>query len=124
MRDGVLIQEYLTGNVQKESVIFTNNGAAYQKAGQGYAFHGTTDYSKSQYVKDEVIHINTLEGAFLMLNRMVIGIYHYISLKYTQKYFNELSFRYNNRDIQNGYRFNLMSLSAGNRLTYNNLIAK
>ncbi len=124
MDANIPVAEYLTGTVSKDSVLMTDKNQAYKNIGKEYAFHGTTDHSKSEYVKDKVIHTNSIEGAFSMLDRMVIGIYHYISPKHTQKYLNELSFRYNSRDINNGQRFTLMLLNGGHRLTYKNLIAK
>lgn len=110
--------------VDKGSVIMTDNASVYEAIGKQYAHHGIVDHSKSEYARNEVYHTNTIEGAFSLLDRMVIGIYHSISPKHTQKYLDELSFRYNNRKDSDYFRFNLMLKRCTNRLTYNTLIAK
>ena len=70
------------------------------------------------------IATNTMEGAFSLLDRMVIGTYHWMSPKHMQKYLDEFCFRYNSRNTTDSSRFKLMLTNMENRLTYKLLIAK
>ena len=110
--------------VENDSVLMTDSATTYTGIGKEYAFHGVVDHSKSEYVKNEVYHTNTLEGAFSLFDRMIIGIYHSVSKKHLQKYVNEFCFRYNSREHSGASRLNLMLTNNENRLTYNQLIAK
>lgn len=109
-------------NVNSESVLFTDMNGSYHYAANHFAGHETVDHVRKEYVRDGVIHTNSIEGIFSMFDRMVIGTYHYLSGKHMQKYADELSFRYNTRNDSTSYRFNLMLANCTNRVTYKTLI--
>lgn len=111
-------------NVDTTSVLMTDSANTYFKLGKEYAHHGVVDHTKNEYCRDGIYHTNTVEGAFSLFDRMVIGIYHSISPKHLQKYLNEFSFRYNSRKSTECSRFNFMLANSENRLTYKTLIAK
>lgn len=118
-------KQLLNKHVDIDSCIMTDAAGHYDKVGRFYAFHGTVDHSKSEYVKDSVIHTNTLEGAFSLLDRMITGIYHQVSRKHLQSYCNELGFRYNSRKITDKVRFDMALVRTGGiKLEYCKLIAK
>ncbi len=123
MRKDVELPEYVSGGVAKDSVLMTDSFKPYSEVGREYAFHGTVNHSKSEYVKDKVIHTNTIEGAFSLFDRMVIGIYHNVSPKHLQAYCNEHEFRYNNRKESVNDRFDF-SLRNSKKLPYAKLIAE
>lgn len=111
--------------VDKGSVLMTDSATTYTTVGKEFAHHGVVDHSKHEYVKDEVYHTNTIEGAFSLFDRMTIGTYHYISPKHLQAYANECAYRYNTRNAAQPQRFEDTVLrSSGVRLKYNELIAK
>lgn len=117
-------KELVKDAVESDSVLMTDSATTYAAIGKGYAFHGIADHSKSEYVKDEVCHTNTLEGAFSLFDRMIIGIYHSVSAKHLQKYINEFCYRYNSRISSDCNRFNTLLSNTEKRLTYKMLIAK
>ena len=45
-------------------------------------------------------HTNTIENAFSLLKRGLIGTFHKISIKYLASYLNEFEFRFNRREEQ------------------------
>jgi transposase-like protein len=116
--------DLLKKHVDSNSILMTDNGAGYKYISKDFAAHGIVDHTKSQYCKDGFIHTNTIEGAFSLLDRMITGIYHYVSPKHMQKYLNEFSFRFNSRDIKENKRFALMLSNTEHRLTYKQLIAE
>ncbi len=117
-------KELMKLNVDCGSVIMTDSALAYNTVGKEYAHHGTVDHSKGEYAREGIYHINTLEGGFSLLDRMIIGIYHTVSAKHMQKYLNEFCFRYNSRENSDCNRFKMMLSNTENRLTYKSLIAK
>jgi transposase-like protein len=124
LKPGQMIKDAVKENVDTTSILSTDNATPYQSVGKEYAVHGVVDHRVNEYVKDGVFHTNTLEGAFSLFDRMVIGTYHYVSHKHMQAYLNEYTFRYNTRKVNECYRFNLMLSNTATRLTYKNLIAK
>ena len=118
-------KDMLTGRVDKGSVIMTDSATTYTTVGKEYAHHGVVDHSKHEYVKEEVYHTNTIEGAFSLFDRMYVGTYHFISDKHMQAYANECAYRYNTRKSQEPVRFEDTVLRcSGVRLRYNDLIAE
>lgn len=115
----------LKKHVDTASVLMTDNANNYKKVGKDYAFHGIVDHAKDEYVKDKVIHTNTVEGVFSLFDRMTIGTYHYMSRKHMQAYANECAYRYNTRNRLDPVRFEDTVLKcSGVRLKYDNLIGK
>jgi len=122
-------EETESGNVakhiDKSSALMTDSAINFHLIGKDFAYHGTVDHSKGEYVKDKVIHTNTIEGAFSHFDRMVIGTYHNITSKHMQAYCNEMGFRYNNRKITDKMRFDMALVrTVGVKLEYATLIAK
>ena len=118
-------RELLKKHVDTDSMLMTDSAHAYVNVGKEYAFHGVVNHDIHEYVKDGIIHTNTIEGAFSHFDRMVIGTYHNISRKHMQAYANECAYRYNTRKRTDPIRFEDTVLKcSGVRLTYNNLIAK
>lgn len=118
-------KEMLKENVDIESVLMTDSAPTYTTIGKDFAFHGVVDHSKSEYVKEDVYHTNTLEGAFSLFDRMIIGIYHSVTPKHLQAYCNENAFRYNSRKVTDKIRFDMALVKTnGVRLKYETLIAK
>jgi hypothetical protein len=52
---------------------------------------------------DGDVHTNTVESFWAIVNRSVYGIYHRISVKYMQAYINEMTFRWNHREIASSF---------------------
>jgi transposase-like protein len=117
--------DQLKQNVETSSALMTDKAASMRKVGREYAFHGIVDHEKAEYVKDGIIHTNTVEGVFSHFDRMVIGVYHNVSRKHMQAYANECAYRYNTRKMEQPVRFEDTVLKcSGIRIKYNNLIAK
>ena len=114
------VPDLVKANVDTESVLMTDTANTYVKVGKEYAYHGVVDHSKKEYKKD-FCYTNSIEGCFSLFDRMVIGIYHYISPKHMQKYADEFTFRYNSRKTTDLIRFNSLLANCTNRLTYNQL---
>jgi transposase len=87
----------LKTRVLPKSMIYTDEGNAYDTVTkQGWA-HQRVNHSAQVYVDGDV-HVNTIEGFWSLLKSGIRGTYHSVSEKHLQSYLDEYAFRYNNRD--------------------------
>jgi transposase-like protein len=84
--------------------------------------HKTIRHKLHIYVKGDV-YTNTVESAFSLLKRGVMGTWHKISAKHLQSYCNEMCFRFNNRKNPFLFRDTMLKLIASPNLEYKTLIS-
>lgn len=84
--------------------------------------HQTVNHSAKEYVRGDV-HTNSVESAFGLFKRAVVGSYHQVSAKHLDRYLDEFEFRFNNR--KNPYLFcdTLMRVVHASALPYEKLTA-
>ena len=92
---------HIRTKVLPESVVYTDEAAAYDKPGQMGYQHDRVNYARKVYVSGDV-HTNTIEGFWTYMKRGVSGVYRGVSSKHLQLYLDEYVFRYNNRDNVRG----------------------
>ncbi len=79
-------------------MIATDEYGAHPPAmGECKAKHRTIRHKSGIYV-DGDIHTNTVENAFPLLQRGILGTWHRISAKHLHAYLAEMEFRFNRRD--------------------------
>jgi len=81
-------------------------------------------HKADEFINENGLHNNSIEGFWSLLKRGIYGIYHQVSPKHLNKYCDEFAFRYNTRDISDNEKFSISLLKAENRLTHKALIAK
>ena len=116
------IQENISDDVE---VLYTDDFKPYQKASgdiRKTGRHKVIRHSSHIYVKGD-IHTNTIESAFSLLKRGVMGTWHRISAKHLQSYCNEMCFRFNNRKNPYLFRDTILKLIASQNLEYKELTA-
>jgi transposase-like protein len=59
--------------------------------------HQRVNHISGEYVRGDV-YTNTIESAFSLLKRGLIGNFHTVSIKHLQRYLNEFSYRFNRRN--------------------------
>jgi hypothetical protein len=116
------VPDIVRANVDTESVLMTDTANTYVTVGKEFSNHEVVDHAKKEYGRG-IFHTNSIEGAFSLFDRMVIGIYHNISSKHMQKYADECAFRYNIRKTSDSEKFIGALLRQEKRLTYKTLIA-
>lgn len=117
---GNTLKPLIYANVEKGSTVNSDEWFAYRGLNRDYTHH-VVDHGKKIYCVGEK-HSNSIEGAWSILKRMIIGIYHKTSRKHLQKYIDEFVFRYNTRKMREGDRFNLFLCNINRKLTYKELI--
>lgn len=109
-------------NVQRESILVTDDWRSYKNIRDFDYMHFKVDHSRGQYA-DGDITTNPVEGAWNLLKRSIIGIYHKTSKKHLQKYVDEFVFRYNTRRVTTDERLDLfLQMIGGKRMTYRQLV--
>lgn len=111
----------LATNVSKDANLMTDEHSGYTLVGREFASHGVTSHSAGQYV-DGNNHSNTVESAFSLLKRGLIGTFHHVGEQHLQRYVTEFDFRWNHRKVTDRERADsLLSAVAGKRLMYRRL---
>lgn len=115
------IRENISGNV---SVIVTDDLVTYpsalRKAEVAAAKHKVVNHSAKQYVIGD-FHTNSVESAFSLLKRGIIGTWHKISAKHLAAYLDEMTWRFDNRKNPYLFRDTMLRLIQSDNLEYKEL---
>jgi transposase-like protein len=115
------IKENVSGDVD---VIMTDEFAAYpwalRTAGVHESKHKTVTPRAKQYVNGD-IHTNTVESAFSLLKRGIMGTWHRVSAKHLPAYLDEMTWRFNNRKNPFLFRDTMLKLIHSENLEYKEL---
>ena len=100
---------------------YTSYPGAMKKTGLT-AKHKTIKHKNHVYV-DGDIHTNTVESAFSLLKRGIIGTWHKISAKHLPAYLDEMTFRFNRRKSPTLFLDTLRHMVTAPVLTFEKLTA-
>jgi transposase-like protein len=126
VRSGTL-EKYIRENISDDvDILMTDDLHLYKGAARHLRKqnkHKTIRHSYGIYVQGDV-HTNTVESAFSLLKRGVLGTWHRISAKHLQAYCDEMCFRFNNRKNPYLFRDTILKLIASPNVEYKALTAK
>jgi len=117
------IQENISTDVE---VMVTDEMPAYPKAMIGAGVHGSkhkTIRHRDKIYVDGEIHTNTVESAFSLLKRGIVGSWHKISAKHLESYLHEMTFRFNRRKNPDLFIDTLRHMITADPLTFAKLTA-
>ncbi len=100
------LHKIIAENVSVGSKIMSDEWRAYNGLSAIYG-HEVVRHADGEYTKGSC-HINTIEGFWSLLKRGIVGQFHYLSVKYLNKYIDEFCFRYNHRNHSNTFELTLM----------------
>lgn len=126
VRSGTL-EKYIRENISEDvEILMTDDLHLYRgarrRAGIPGDKHKTIRHGWGIYVEGD-IHTNTVESAFSLLKRGVLGTWHRISAKHLQSYCNEMCFRFNNRKNPYLFRDTILKLISSPNMEYKALVA-
>jgi len=116
------IQPLLHQHIKHGSHVMTDEWHAYKGISK-YFNHTFVDHGKKQYA-EEGTTTNAIECFWSHLKRSIIGVYYITSKKHLQLYLNEMTFRYNTKQMRTDRRFDLfLEKTQQKRLTWQSLTA-
>ncbi len=117
------LQGKVRQNVVKGSAVLTDEDMAFVGLDKDYN-HLAVNHSAGEYVRlGGFVHTQNIEGVWALLKRQIVGIHHWVSPKHLQRYVDEMTWRYNRRDMKPSPRMNDIFACVEGRLTYKALIA-
>jgi transposase-like protein len=121
---GGTLEKYIRENISEDvEVLMTDDFGVYKGVARRMGIskkHKTIRHSFKIYV-DGDIHTNTVESAFSLLKRGIVGTWHRVSAKHLQSYCEEMSFRFNRRNNPNLFIDTLRHMVTAPVLTFVNL---
>ena len=127
---GENLADNVNARVIPGSRVYTDEHKGYRGLNEDYR-HETISHGAGEYVRDKIIHTNSIEGFWSLVKRSYIGVYHYWSEKHIHRYIAEISERRNMRELpafdnSNGSGITkvrmMMAGITGRHLTYKELI--
>ena len=122
------LAKYITENVSKDyDVMVTDEFPAYPKAMIAAGITGDkhkTIRHKSKVYVDGDIHTNTVESAFSLLKRGIMGTWHKVSAKHLAAYLDEMTFRFNRRKSPYLFQDTLRHMVTASTLTFERLTSE
>jgi len=117
------LYDIIARNVDKTvDVIMTDDSSLYNsiEMTQYRGKHKSVNHSKKEYVRGDVF-TNTVESAFSLLKRGIVGTWHKVSVKHLPAYLQEMTWRFNNRKNPYLFRDTILKLIASGNLEYKEL---
>ena len=115
---GNTVQVLIRKHVDKDAHIISDEYRGYQNISQDSVNHPAGEYVRGD------IHTNSIENAWSLFKRGVIGVYHKVTDKHLQRYLDEFVGRANTRNMTDHARVNqFLSRVINLRLTYKQLIS-
>jgi len=125
-KSGTLAQ-FIKENVSADvDVMVTDELQAYPRAMMEAGIHGTRDKTikhKDRVYVEGSIHPNTVESAFSLLKRGIIGSWHKVSAKHLAAYLDEMTFCFNRRKNPDLWLDTLRHMVTADPLTFETLTA-
>jgi transposase-like protein len=113
-----LSREFVADHVDdKAEFIYTDEGPRYPDFTDWNTKHRRVNHREEEWVNGD-IHTNTVESAWSLFDRAVIGSYHKLSVKHLNAYLDEFAFRFNNRDNPYLFRDTILALVEADALTF------
>jgi transposase-like protein len=120
------LEKYIRENISEDvDILFTDDWKAYRSAAKHLrkdGRHKTIRHSLRIYAKGD-IYTNTVESAFSLLKRGIMGTWHKVSAKHLQAYCEEMTFRFNRRKNSDLFLDTLRHMVTAPVLTFEKLTA-
>lgn len=100
------MQTLIRNMIKHDSVVATDEYLNYNGLNKWF-HHGQCNHGAYQYV-NSIFHTNTLEGAWGLFKRSIIGVHHQISRRLMRLYCNAFEFRYNHRKFETKDSFEIL----------------
>jgi transposase-like protein len=114
------IHGYIKENLEAGADLMTDEDRMFKGLRRDYNLQ-MVKHALGEYVRGDV-HNNGVESVWALLKRQIVGVHHWVSPKHLQRYVDEMSWRFNRRDMDPAPRMNDLFGCVAGRLTYKALI--
>ena len=118
----VLLHAFINRYAPDPQRIMTDEHPSYTGIGDDDTTHETVNHSAKEYVRGDV-YTNTIESAFSLFKRSIVGSFHQVSKKHMDRYLDEFEWRFNNRKNPYLFRDTLRKLVTSGNIEYKTLTA-
>jgi transposase-like protein len=119
-----IMREFIAETTEPDTErIYTDEHPAYFGTQDHDTKHESVNHRAKEYVRGDV-HTNSIENAWSLFKRSVVGSYHKVSEKHLDAYLDEFEWRFNNRKNPYLFRDTILKLIASSNLEYKKLTAK
>lgn len=108
--------------VEQGTTVYTDEWRPYNSLNEEYN-RFVIKHSEKEYVNGH-IHTNHIENFWSHFKRTIVGTYFHMSDHHLDSYVKESTFRYNERDLGEGERFDLTLRNCNKKLSWNELIKR
>ena len=117
-----LIDQHVSGDV---SAIYTDAATVYDFSinEDHRGKHAAVNHSVEWIVPGTRIHTNTVESAFSLLKRGLIGSFHRVSVKHLHRYLTEFEYRFNARKVEDRFGLTVREMVTASPMQYKELTA-
>jgi transposase-like protein len=105
--------------------IVTDDAGAYNvfRLSRFMRQHQTVNHSAGEYVRGD-IYTNSIESAFSLLKRGIVGSFHQVSAKHLHRYLSEFEFRFNRRELPDLFEATVAQMARTKQMEYKQLVAE
>ncbi len=116
------LRQFIRDHVDdKTPHLYTDSSPSYGSLTDENTTHEQVNHRAYEWVRGDV-HTNSIESAWSLFKRSIVGSYHHLSVKHMDSYLDEFEFRYNNRHNDFLFRDTLRALLKSETMTYQKLI--
>ncbi len=116
-----ILEKYV--DMSKVSYVMTDTSTAAMYTLKDTGKHKMIAHNIGHYVEG-IVHTNTVESAFSLLKRGIVGNFHKVSIKHLQRYLNEFSYRFNRRSTDTAFMETVRRLAGFKPLPFDILTAE
>jgi len=120
------LQPIIEANLQQfPQRVITDQAAVYDNIFRKHhrSVHRTVNHSQEWIVPGTAIHTNTVESAFSLLKRGIIGSFHRVSVKHLHRYLTEFEYRFNARNAADRFGMTVREMMQTQPMQYKALTA-
>jgi transposase-like protein len=108
--------------VSRDATLMTDEWRGYKSLDKEY-HHEVVKHSIEEWVRGDA-HTNSIENAWSLFKRSIVGSFHQISKKHVESYLDEFEWRFNGRKNPYLFRDTMVRLLNSSKMEYKELIEK